>query len=727
MPHAYYTPRSRLFVVAFAHALFVGESLRKDNVDLGSAAVVGTTDALKVLTYNLCWGCMDGNTKDTTGMQHDLKAKCSSKKSTFRGKNLTECAKNMGAGIASYHKAMGGYDFIALQEAKSVDDLQLYARGVKLSSVSYSSSSFALHTLYNEKKFGKYKAAVKGTLKSSSSRPYHILIFDKVKLIFINMVNVHPKGGSNKSWKDWPKEVSKRLQLTFNKNTARKKYRVIIAGDFNDLGGHLPGGLRLPWNHATLNARKPLPRSCCQTKVGSDNKSPGDYIFDSVGMVKSEVPKLYNKKLPQSDHWPVQAFLPGLKQIKPSKRSSARRGSKRRSPKKPSGGGLSIQTLCLGDCDHASVHEVKKHSEDRYVVKTKKIMRVGAGSETAQIGGPVPEGYTFDTLATATLPDGGKRIQLEYNGIKGWLSVASSSGTVVLEKIENSNSDGKEEKKKGRRDSKRGSERKSKRRTSKKRPVFEDADHTHYVVVASKKMRATPSRTFEEVGSTVPAGFAFKVLDSKVLSDSGVKRVKLSYDGQEGWLSVYDDHKILLAGVTEDDISEQKYVVVKRRIRRKSADTDSEVVGSSVPPGYVFKPLDKVETLTETQRIKFKYDGLQGWLSTQDRSKDDVLVQLFTEGESPPRARPLAERQSQMQPEVEKELETLRKQNQDLQEKLKEASKSSSELDPPPELTNGGSSGDSAEEDAEEPADEDADADDEASAEEDHESTENEE
>lgn len=277
-----------------------GEAMRRDSTWMDQT--------YNVLTWNICWGCMVANEKDVTGMQKSLKTRCSAKSESYKGEAITPCAKNIGESIAMFHRSTaGGYDLVALQEAKGSDDLHVLERGVNLQSIKYSEETFALVSMYNQNRVGRHNAIVQGTFESDSERPFLVLVFDSARLVFINMVNCHPNGGANKSWKKWAEEIHRHVARKFQAMPKRWEYRVIVAGDFNDLDGKLPGTIELPWLGSTLQLRRPYPLSCCQTKLGRDVPSTGDYIFDTAAIVRARIPKAYNDSLPMSDHRPVEA------------------------------------------------------------------------------------------------------------------------------------------------------------------------------------------------------------------------------------------------------------------------------------------------------------------------------------------------------------------------------------------------------------------------------------
>lgn len=299
---------------------------------------------------------MEGDAKDHGAMAGTLKNVCMRNLNVTgeggpngMGIPITQCADNMGASIAKYSEAIGGYDFIALQEASNLADLRLADRGISMKFVVQYGSHLpysytrGIHvgepkqawvsTLYDENAVGKRDMAIAGALPTAVDRPFLILIFDAAEIMFIN---VHSMGAmrdpGSPSFADFADEMHARLKKrgAFEEKPARRDYRTILAGDFNDLDSHLPGCIRLPWNKAVmrLNSAKPIPKSCCQMNVGMEPTQHSDYIFDSWGVAENRVPSQYDKNLGQSDHWPIEGVLvptQGTTELPSRCRSSARK------------------------------------------------------------------------------------------------------------------------------------------------------------------------------------------------------------------------------------------------------------------------------------------------------------------------------------------------------------------------------------------------------------------
>lgn len=279
----------------------------------------------RVLTYNICWGCMEADANDKTGMRRQLAKDCMQIVSRMghKGENgmgfRTKCADNTGDAIARFHKDVKGYDLIALQEASNYAALRLPSRGVRMRAVEFGTSlgfphASGIHkgkpkkawvvSLYNQDRFGWHSKKLEGNERSELGRPYLILIFDAPRLVFINVHHVH----RGSSFRNFTYEIQEKLQSAFEELPDRRSYRVIMAGDFNDEHGQLQN-IRIPWSVATLQLKPPVVKTCCTTAKGYFPQEYGDYIFDSAGPVATRLPPSFTNDLPKSDHWPVEADL----------------------------------------------------------------------------------------------------------------------------------------------------------------------------------------------------------------------------------------------------------------------------------------------------------------------------------------------------------------------------------------------------------------------------------
>jgi len=295
----------------------------------------------KVLSWNICWGCMEANLFDKTGMKHDLATECSkltdkpgfpptAHNKNLNGDNVTACADNMGGSISKFWNDIGGYDLMGFQEASNFGNFFLRSRGIvhsqiqfgaDIPGVKYTSGPLEgenkkawLVSAWNRKKLGPFSFKAEGSLTCDPGRPFLALGFDEASLIFINVHNTQPGRAAMKPcFKMVFEQIKEGLEESFNENYQRRTYRVIMVGDFNDRHEYIPGNksMSLPWLDGALKLRKPLLKTCCSTKLSEDPKDAGDYIFDSATTAKNSIPSSYDRKLPQSDHRPVEAILGG--------------------------------------------------------------------------------------------------------------------------------------------------------------------------------------------------------------------------------------------------------------------------------------------------------------------------------------------------------------------------------------------------------------------------------
>ena len=110
---------------------------------------------LNVLTYNVCWECMSGETKQGSAVNYGIKCSKTKKKN---GNNM--CFRNVSK-VASHSK----FDLIGLQEA----NIKLARNVIKNLGISYKmvySKSCKEHSIiiYNSKKLKKIGKSISGDL-----------------------------------------------------------------------------------------------------------------------------------------------------------------------------------------------------------------------------------------------------------------------------------------------------------------------------------------------------------------------------------------------------------------------------------------------------------------------------------------------------------------------------------------------------------------------------------
>lgn len=270
-----------------------------------SGLLSSPTGEIKVLSYNLCYGCITPTLADLTAMRDDLAAQCM----RTDAEGISVCATNIGRGIERYANAIGGYDFMGFQEVSPeiLTNLGLADRtvGGRLMGDIYATASIHqfVMTMYDKEKFGMPDMTLIGPTRE---RPHFVaLVFDAHELIFINLHNGH----TGAHFRSFPQVLDQALQMSHPNMERRRRYRVILVGDFNDAGEELVRrGVKLPWLTKRLRAAV-TPKTCCSANLTYNPTRPGDYILDSDCMASMQVPPSYDATLPQSDHRPVEAVL----------------------------------------------------------------------------------------------------------------------------------------------------------------------------------------------------------------------------------------------------------------------------------------------------------------------------------------------------------------------------------------------------------------------------------
>jgi broad specificity phosphatase PhoE/endonuclease/exonuclease/phosphatase family metal-dependent hydrolase len=306
---------------------------------------------IRVLTWNICWGCMSANETskfDKTAII--LSNKCFDIQ-TITGNN--QCLNNIINTIKDR-----SFDFISLQEATNW--AQIHHRMINNYNYIHTfqkneqNSIVHLVTFYNKNKY-IYISINCGNLNDSNKdiRPYHKILFQN-KLtqeyyMFINIHNIHnndmtpieavyilgKKLSNNLFYKIQMNEYGINVDNNFKKykidkidilNQEYLNINVIIAGDFNDakkcdywksifLFGETEYSIQL--NSSKIQP----PYSCCTptkryTKLRTSNydndKLYGDYILtnsSNLNIKNMNILTLFNKDQFTSDHLPVEAII----------------------------------------------------------------------------------------------------------------------------------------------------------------------------------------------------------------------------------------------------------------------------------------------------------------------------------------------------------------------------------------------------------------------------------
>ena len=299
-------------------------------------------DNLKILSWNICWGCMkadDTSHLDTTAQF--LAGKCV---------EIQECLNNVAKLINNEN-----YDIIGLQEAAKYNDIIFKSGNLqKMGSIHHTlrigENKIDLITFYNKQKF-KVLAVKVGNIDTSNQegRPYHIIFLQHTrtpdKYIIINLQNGRGT--------DYEKELlEKRLSTDINNlyivnpsdknkdfmNIEDRKlrdgstllnntFKTIILGDFNEEGEDYWRGLQ-PFKHTSFQNLRSIvvssktiepPKTCCTGSslrtAGNMDYFIGDYILidDSLEYSQSNTIVDYftdhSATELSSDHKPVYAII----------------------------------------------------------------------------------------------------------------------------------------------------------------------------------------------------------------------------------------------------------------------------------------------------------------------------------------------------------------------------------------------------------------------------------
>ncbi|UIJ70828.1 hypothetical protein [Aurantimonas sp. HBX-1] len=280
--------------------------------------VAGGTDALLVLSYNVCWEAMSHRDSLPLG-----------RLCTFvpGAPHLTRCAVNVSQCIDAMPDALGmdGFDFIGLQEASNWYEWRAYAPRtlLRMAAVHSESRHELMVSYYDDGRYDLSHEPVCGNV--GGGRPFQILVCAARQggggVIFINIHAGHHQdfgflAGALGA-------AAAPLPLT----AAEKAYRIIVVGDFNEADWN--------WHARRLNVTswQPLaaagiaaavqvgttPFTCCKSDGNwqapggglATGDRAGDYVFDSVAPTACQIPPNYLPGSLQSDHLPVLAVLPG--------------------------------------------------------------------------------------------------------------------------------------------------------------------------------------------------------------------------------------------------------------------------------------------------------------------------------------------------------------------------------------------------------------------------------
>lgn len=257
--------------------------------------------SIKLITWNLCWGCMESN---ETGL-NDKSGKIIAEKcyNLYKKNNINVCMENVINLLTNTF-----YDIIALQEISKFDEFQKKINKLRPEYNFYLSKAGleTIVTFYNEEKFRLIKGL--SDKLDVNSRPIHILFLEEKKsyniFIFINLHNGHYFKYSI---------IEKKISKLIGELDDSINYFIIIGGDFNE--SKIYKGLRpfkytksVNYSDMIASSRIKPPISCC---AGNNYKNISDYflIGRNLEFIKNNQIVINSNKILASDHLPVEAEI----------------------------------------------------------------------------------------------------------------------------------------------------------------------------------------------------------------------------------------------------------------------------------------------------------------------------------------------------------------------------------------------------------------------------------
>jgi len=255
---------------------------------------------LKIMSWNLCWGCVTENENDKTARK--LANKCK-RMGNYR------CLANIIKVLTEKQ-----YDIIALQEASNWKNIN--KKLVDYDHVHSISGNEDMLTFYNPDRL-KYLKHIEGEVEYG--RPFQFILFkDRNTGHYLLFINLHNGQGVRK------RQLQQILMDTFEDefiHTTKIRFASIIAGDFNDRDYNYWQGIRLN-NEIILSCATKPPKTCCtgyisiRTLYNNSDNLIGDYILidrEKMRFVEKNrvVPhfKWDGDVFPTSDHLPVECAV----------------------------------------------------------------------------------------------------------------------------------------------------------------------------------------------------------------------------------------------------------------------------------------------------------------------------------------------------------------------------------------------------------------------------------
>ena len=282
-----------------------------------------------------------------------------------------------------------------------------------------------------------------------------------------------------------------------------------------------------------------------------------------------------------------------------------------------------------------------------YKVKHTALVREGVSQKTRGCG-TVKPGEVVDVLEGRVNELGIMRVRVS----RGWLSVKSSDGTVLLEPIESDSPDEKTEEESGysyeteTQTSKKSKQDKKKPKANK--GPTKPAKQYKVIVKGGAKVRSGFEVSSDDMGS-IAFGETIEVLDGR-LNEQGSMRVQF----ERGWVSTKaGDGTQLLEPV--EAVAEQYRVAFSGGAKVRAGFAMASKDLGNVSFDQVLDVLDGKVTPTGVMRIKFQHGDTTGWVST-NVGDGTVLLEPMGEDQSDE-----DEDESEYSYETETQTETSRK------------------------------------------------------------------
>jgi hypothetical protein len=331
---------------------------RKNSRNYRLKTVGGVVEEIKVISYNISWGSMSGNTNDSTAIK--LATECKDRPKSPN--DPTVCLTNIRHFLDMQIATNPTIDFIALQEAlnwkviiEGSDNLQQmgYVHHKVAFKIPNGSLLYAdLCTLYNHNKF-KLLGVNCGNINKDKTdgRPYHMLFLEKKsnnkKYIFINFhnghrINIDALQGNllydnfkdvsqirTTTFEDIQDLPSKPIEAFMREHIFLEHTNVIMAGDTNDHGrsnfwqGIMPfASSNIPTlRNIVVNTKSAQPpNTCCVGRDSIRQRKGEDNLYGDYIMISNELEYIKPNYIPEdfeqnanifitSDHLPVMAII----------------------------------------------------------------------------------------------------------------------------------------------------------------------------------------------------------------------------------------------------------------------------------------------------------------------------------------------------------------------------------------------------------------------------------